>query len=133
MFCGMVSVILNHALSVQANEQIAAEMYGRREDMRTNRNGDFSKDMFRRLSKKQAGAGVGHQAIGYPGALSRKVSSIHRNCADGLYSFGDLSAKCCARSGGDAFRNRELSKWCPFLMVEVTFKRVGSVNRIGPR
>ena len=153
-FAGLVSVILNQALSAQASEQIGAEPYERSEDRRTYRNGyrerelctrvgklrlmvprlrngEFSTDLFQRYQRSEQALVLAMMEMVIQGVSTRKVSAITEELCGTSFSKSTISALCAALDPAvEAFRNRALGKRYPFVMVDATFTKVRNGDQV---
>ena len=153
-FAGLVSVILNQALSAQASEQIGAGPYERSDGRCTYRNGyrerelrarvgklrlmvprlrngEFSTDLFQRYQRSEQALVLAMMEMVIQGVSTRKVSAITEELCGISFSKSTVSALCAALDPAvEAFRNRELGKRYPFVMVDATFTKVRNGDRV---
>ena len=147
-FSGLLSMILNQVLNAQASEQIGAEPYERSEDRLTYRNGyrerelntrvgklrlmvprlrngEFSTDLFQRYQRSEQALVLAMMEMVVQGVSTRKVRAITEELCGTSFSKSTISALCSALDPAvEAFRNRPLEKWYPFVMVDATFTKV---------
>ncbi len=153
-FAGLMSVLLNQTLSAQASEQIGAGPYERSDDRCTYRNGyrerelytrvgklrlmvprlrngEFSTDLFQRYQRSEQALLLAMMEMVIQGVSTRKVSAITEELCGTSFSKSTVSALCAALDPAvEAFRNRELGKRYPFVMVDATFTKVRNGDRV---
>lgn len=147
-FADLMSVILNQVLNAQAREQVGAGPYERSEDRLTYRNGyrerelntrvgklrlmvprlrngEFSTDLFQRYQRSEQALVLSMMEMVVQGVSTRKVRAITEELCGTSFSKSTISALCSALDPAvEAFRNRPLEKWYPFVMVDATFTKV---------
>ena len=147
-FGGLVSVILNEVLNAQASEQVGAEPYERSEDRQNYRNGirervlntrvgklrlmvprlrngEFSTDLFERYQRSEQALVLTMMEMVVQGVSTRNVQAVTEELCGTSFSKSTISALCSALDPAvDAFRNRPLEKWYPFVMVDAIFTKV---------
>jgi len=147
-FAGFVSAILKQVLNAQASEQVGAGPYERSEGRQNYRNGsrerafntrigklrllvprlrngEFCTELFKRYQRSEQALLLTMMEMVIQGVSTRNVQAVTEELCGTSFSKSTVSALCTALDPAvEAFRNRPLEKWYPFVMVDAIFTKV---------